>query len=141
MQAAVGLSQLAKLPGFIARRRANFSTLRRLLEPFQGALQLPEALPAADPSWFGLPLTVRPESPVSRRELIRALEAARIGTRLLFGGNLLRQPGYLDIPRRVLGDLPGADAVMERTFWLGVYPGLTDPMLEHMAATLGRALA
>ena len=140
MQAAVGLSQLAKLPDFIARRRANYRTLRQLLAPFQDALILPEALPGADPSWFGLPLTVREDSPVSRQTLIRGLEAAKVGTRLLFGGNLLRQPGYLRIPRRVVGDLAQADAVMNRTFWLGVYPGLTEPMLRHMAGTVGTLL-
>jgi CDP-6-deoxy-D-xylo-4-hexulose-3-dehydrase len=141
MQAAVGLSQLAKLPGFITRRQANYRTLRRALEPFQDALILPEALPEGEPSWFGLPLTVREGSPVTRQALIRGLEAARIGTRLLFGGNLLRQPGYLGIPRRVVGELRQADAVMHRTFWLGVYPGLTGPMLGHMVDTLGRLLS
>ena len=140
MQAAVGLSQLAKLPDFIARRRANYRTLRGLLEPFQDALILPEALAGADPSWFGLPLTVREDSSVDRQALIRGLEAAKVGTRLLFGGNLLRQPGYLGMPRRVVGTLAQADAVMHRTFWLGVYPGLTEPMLQHMAGTLGTLL-
>ena len=140
MQAAVGLSQLAKLPGFIQRRKANYQTLRRLLEPLQGVLQLPEALPGAEPSWFGFPLTLREGSPVSRQALIRALEGAKVATRLFFGGNLLRQPAYRDIPRRVVGDLRNADTVMNRTFWLGVYPGLTDPMLHHMADTLARTL-
>ena len=140
LQAAVGVSQLAKLPGFIAQRRANYRTLRALLEPFQDALILPVALPGAEPSWFGLPLTVREDSPITRQALIQGLEAAKVATRLLFGGNLLRQPGYLGIPRRVVGDLAQADAVMERTFWLGVYPGLTEPMLRHMAGTIGTLL-
>ena len=140
MQAAVGLSQLAKLPDFIQRRRANYRTLRRLLEPLQDLLLLPEALPGAEPSWFGLPLTLREGCPVTRRQVIQALEQAKVATRLLFGGNLLRQPAYLDIPRRVPGDLRNADTVMERTFWLGVYPGLSDAMLAHMAATLAGCL-
>ena len=140
MQAAVGLSQLAKLPDFIRRRRANYQTLRRLLEPLQGSLLLPEALPGAEPSWFGFPVTLREDCPVSRNTVIQALEAAKVATRLFFGGNLLRQPAYLGIPKRVVGDLRTADAIMERTFWLGVYPGLTEPMLAHMAATLAQSL-
>jgi len=139
MQAAVGLSQLAKLPGFIERRRANFAFLRQRLEPLGERLILPEALPAARPSWFGMPLTVRPGA--SRRALIQALEGARVATRLLFGGNLLRQPAYRDIPHRVVGTLDQCDAVMRDTFWVGVYPGLGEAQLAHIADVLGAALA
>jgi len=140
LQAAVGVSQLAKLPGFIAQRKANQAFLCERLEPLRESLVLPEVLPGAKASWFGLPLTVREGCPVTRTQLIRGLEAARIGTRLLFGGNLLRQPGYLGVPRRVVGDLGQADAVMNRTFWLGVYPGLTSEMLGYVADTLSRLL-
>jgi CDP-6-deoxy-D-xylo-4-hexulose-3-dehydrase len=141
MQAAVGLSQLQKLPGFIERRRANYARLRRALEGLQDDLILPEATAGAEPSWFGLPLTLREGARRSRPEVIRALEADRIGTRLLFGGNLLRQPAYRDVPRRVAGALDQADRVMARTFWIGVHPGLTGPILDFMAQALGRALA
>lgn len=141
MQAAVGLSQLKKLPGFIEARNRNFDALTRLLAPFQDTLVLPEATPGANPSWFGYLLTVREGARRSRNELVQALDAHRIGTRLLFGGNLLRQPAYRDIPHRVAGTLEGADRVMRDTFWVGVYPGLTGEMLDHVAGTLAKILA
>ncbi|MGA2081020.1 MAG: lipopolysaccharide biosynthesis protein RfbH [Holophaga sp.] len=140
LQAAVGVSQLAKLPDFIARRRANFAWLRRALEPLQHALVLPEATPGAEPSWFGLPLTCRDGSSQTRNQVVQALEEARIGTRLLFGGNLLRQPAYRDVPHRVVGSLDESDRVMNSMFWLAVHPGLTEPMLEHMSRTLAQIL-
>jgi CDP-6-deoxy-D-xylo-4-hexulose-3-dehydrase len=139
MQAAVGLSQLAKLPGFIRARRANYAQLRKALEGLEGLI-LPEATPGSEPSWFGLPLTLGPRARKSRPEIVRALEARRIATRLLFGGNLLRQPAYRDVPHRVVGALDQADRVMERTFWIGVHPALTPPMLDFMARSLGEAL-
>jgi len=138
MQAAVGCAQLKKLPGFVAARRANFGHLRRALEPLADRLILPEATPGADPSWFGFPITVR--DPGERNRLVRGLEAARIGTRLLFGGNLLRQPAYRGIPHRVAGTLAGADQVLHGTFWVGVFPGLTPAMLDHIAGTLATLL-
>jgi len=134
------VSQLAKLPDFIARRRANFAWLRRALEPLQHALVLPEATPGAEPSWFGLPLTCRDGSSQTRNQVVQALEEARIGTRLLFGGNLLRQPAYRDVPHRVVGSLDESDRVMNSMFWLAVHPGLTEPMLEHMSRTLAQIL-
>jgi CDP-6-deoxy-D-xylo-4-hexulose-3-dehydrase len=140
LQAAVGVSQLAKLPEFIARRRANHAYLRRALEPLQEYLILPEPEPHSEPSWFGMVLTLRDGCRRDRAEVIRALEAARIGTRMLFGGNLLRQPAYRGIPHRLAGTLAGADRILERTFWVGVHPGLTEPMLDHIAATLAKAL-
>ena len=136
MQAAVGLSQLDKLEGFIARRRANFQYLLARLQSLAPFLILPEPTPHSDPSWFGFPLTLREDAPLTRNELIRHLDARKIGTRLLFGGNLLRQPAFLDTPRRVAGDLAVADAIMNRTFWVGVYPGLTEPMLDYLADQL-----
>jgi len=141
MQAAVGLSQLRKLPGFIERRKANYDRLRRGLEGLQADLVLPEATAGAEPSWFGLPLTLREGARRGRPEVIRSLEADRIATRLLFGGNLLRQPAYRDVPRRMVGTLDQADRVMERTFWIGVHPGLSGPMLDFMVEGLERALA
>src|SRR5439155_3332304 len=125
MQAAVGVSQLRKLPRFVEARRANFAYLRAGLEPFADSLLLPEPTPNGNPSWFGFPITVKDASPVGRDQLVRAVEARRIGTRLLFGGNLLRQPAYRGAAFRVVGDLANADRVMNHTFWIGVYPGVT----------------
>jgi CDP-6-deoxy-D-xylo-4-hexulose-3-dehydrase len=136
MQAALGASQLTKLPEFIARRKANFSYLRNKLEPLQDMLILPEATKGADPSWFGFPIGIREGAPISRIELTRALEAKKIGTRLLFGGNLIRQPAYEDREYRVIGSLPNTDYVMNHVFWIGVYPGLTKEMLDFVAATV-----
>ncbi|WP_306591452.1 lipopolysaccharide biosynthesis protein RfbH [Geothrix sp. 21YS21S-4] len=140
MQAAVGLSQLDKLEGFIARRRENFRGLRARLAHLESFLMLPESLPDANPSWFGFPLTLREDAPVSRNRLIQYLESRKIGTRLLFGGNLLRQPAFKGVPHRVAGPLDGCDAIMNRTFWVGVFPGLTPPMLDHIASALEAGL-
>ena len=138
MQAAVGCAQLAKLPGFIEKRKANYKFLRHALEPLQDALILPEATLWSEPSWFGFPITLKIDD---RPKIIKALEAAKIATRLLFGGNLLHQPAYQDIPHRVVGTLEGADRVMRDTFWVGVYPGLAFPMLAHIANVLLGALS
>lgn len=140
MQAAVGLSQLKKLPSFLEARHRNFSRLMGRLEALGRWLQLPEWHPEAEPSWFGFPLTLRREAPLDRRTLVRELEARHIGTRLLFGGNLLRQPAYRGIPHRVVGGLEGADLVMARTFWVGVYPGLLDEHIDFLAMTLSSLL-
>jgi CDP-4-dehydro-6-deoxyglucose reductase, E1 len=139
MQAAVGVSQLRKLDRFVAARRANFEYLRARLLPLSDLLVLPEATPGSEPSWFGFPLTLREACPVDRRTVVSFLEQRKIGTRLLFGGNLLRQPAYAGIPHRTAGRLTGADAVMERTFWLGVYPGLTRPMLDWVVGSIFEA--
>jgi len=136
MQAAVGLSQLDKLPEFIHQRNANFAYLLEQLKPLEEFLILPEANSDSEPSWFGCPLTVRDGAPKTRNELVRALDQAKVGTRLLFGGNLLRQPAYKTIEQRSLGDLEGADRVMNSTFWIGVFPGLTHPMLDHAVRML-----
>ena len=133
MQAAVGCSQLAKLPDFIAKRKANYAFLRHALEPLQDELILPEATPGSDPSWFGFPITLKI---ADRLHVLKELESAKIATRLLFGGNLLRQPAYQGIPCRVVGGVAMADRVLNDTFWVGVYPGLTYPMLAHIANTL-----
>src|SRR5215469_16866755 len=136
MQAALGLSQITKLPDFIARRKANFQYLRKALAGVEGSLILPEATPHSDPSWFGFPIGVREDASFRREDLIRALESKKIGTRLLFGGNLLRQPAYKDCEHRVADGLPNTDFVMNNVFWVGVYPGLTQPMLDFVAATI-----
>jgi len=136
MQAALGASQLTKLPTFIARRKENFAYLRQKLQPLEDVLVLPEATRSADPSWFGFPIGVRQDAPFRREALTRALETVKIGTRLLFGGNLTRQPAYLNAEYRIVGDLPNSDYVMNSVFWVGVYPGLTPPMLDFVAQTL-----
>jgi CDP-4-dehydro-6-deoxyglucose reductase, E1 len=132
MQAAVGLAQLAKLPSFIEARKRNWRLLREGLERYADDLILPEPTPDTDPSWFGFLITVRPEASFSRAELVGHLEQNRIVTRLLFGGNLTRQPAYADIDRRVVGDLANSDLIMARTFWIGVYPGLDERRIEYV---------
>ncbi|MFZ0394971.1 MAG: lipopolysaccharide biosynthesis protein RfbH [Terracidiphilus sp.] len=141
LQAALGLSQIKKLPGFIARRKENFSYLKELLQPLEDVLLLPEATPGSDPAWFGFPIAVRENAPFKREELIRELEQKRIGTRLLFGGNLLRQPAYQGCEHRAIGALPNSDFVMNRVFWIGVYPGLTRPMLDHIGNVMREFVA
>jgi CDP-4-dehydro-6-deoxyglucose reductase, E1 len=140
LQAAVGVAQLAKLPEFVRRRRRNFAFLRERLADLADRVILPEATPGGDPSWFGFPITLREESPVSRLDLVRELESHAVATRLLFAGNLLRQPAYRDIPRRVAGPLDRSDLVMRQTFWVGIYPGLSEQHLEHTANCLHAAL-
>jgi CDP-4-dehydro-6-deoxyglucose reductase, E1 len=141
MQAALGLSQLDHLEHFIHSRRDNFRYLREALEPMKDVLMLPAATEGADPSWFGFPLGVRADAPFTRDQLVRALEAEKIGTRLMFAGNLLRQPAYQEIKFRQIGDLPNTDYVMRNVLWLGVFPGLTRPMLDHIAGTIARFTA
>lgn len=136
MQAALGLSQIEKLPAFIERRKHNFQYLRAALKPLEDVLILPEATPGSDPSWFGFPIGVRENAPFRREELTRALENRKIGTRLLFGGNLTRQPAYTESSYRVVGDLRNTDYVMNNVFWIGVYPGLTEEMLRFVAETI-----
>ena len=132
MQAAVGVAQLDKLDSFIAARRANWKYLYNGLKPFEEFLILPKATKNSTPSWFGFPITVRPDGPFTRNQLVRHLEDHRVGTRLLFGGNLLRQPAYKGHPHRVVGPLTNADIITDCTFWIGVYPGLTREMLDFV---------
>jgi CDP-4-dehydro-6-deoxyglucose reductase, E1 len=136
MQAALGLSQIEKLPRFIESRKENFRHLHSALKPLEDVLMLPEATPGSDPSWFGFPIGIRRNASFTREELIRALDAQKIGTRLLFGGNLLRQPAYESCEYRVLGSLPNTDFVMNNVFWVGVYPGLTPAMLGFVAEAI-----
>jgi CDP-6-deoxy-D-xylo-4-hexulose-3-dehydrase len=136
LQAAAGVAQLAKLPRFIEARRRNFTMLREGLDDLQECFVLPEATPGSEPSWFGFPIGVRDDAPLSREEIVRELESRRIGTRPLFGGNLLEQPAYRNINRRVVGELRTTDFVMRRVFWIGVYPGLSEPMLRYVIDSL-----
>jgi CDP-6-deoxy-D-xylo-4-hexulose-3-dehydrase len=132
MQAAVGVSQLKKLPGFIEKRRANFRALREGLKDLKEFFILPEATPGSDPSWFGFPLAVRSDAPFTRNQVIAFLESRKIATRLLFGGNLLRQPAYQNIKHRVVGSFTNTDFIMNQVFWIGVYPGITSQMIEYV---------
>lgn len=136
MQAAVGVAQMKKLPHFIEVRKRNFALLKEALGGLEEFLILPNATPGSDPSWFGFLLSVREGAPFTRNEIVRYLNDKKIGTRLLFAGNLLRQPAYRDIEHRVIGELPNTDRVMNQTFWVGVFPGLTPPMMQYIADTI-----
>jgi CDP-6-deoxy-D-xylo-4-hexulose-3-dehydrase len=134
MQAAVGVAQLKKLPQFVAARRANFRALYDGLRELEEFFILPEATPNSDPSWFGFPLAVRPGAPFTRNDAVTFLEGRKVATRLLFGGNLVRQPAYKGVAFRTAGDLANSDFVMSNVFWVGVYPGLTPAMIDYMLA-------
>lgn len=132
MQAACALAQLDRLDDFIAARKANYAYLRNKLKSCEEFLHLPEATPNADPSWFGFPLVLKESSGVKRVDLLNYLDQNKIGTRLLFAGNLIRQPYMLGRNYRVSGELTNTDIVMNQTFWLGVYPGLTNEHLDYV---------
>jgi CDP-6-deoxy-D-xylo-4-hexulose-3-dehydrase len=133
MQAAVGLAQLERLEGFIETRKRNFRHLHARLAPLAGRLMLPAATPGSDPSWFGFPMTLLPSVGRTREELTRHLDRHKVGTRLLFAGNLTRQPYFQGRVHRISGALQNTDTVMARTFWIGVYPGLSLDMLDYAA--------
>ena len=135
MQAAVGVAQLKKLPDFIEARKKNFATLRAALSELADFFVLPEATPGSDPSWFGFPLMVRSDAPFGRTELVTFLEQKKIASRMIFGGNLVRQPAYRNIRHRVVGNLSNADRTMNQAFWIGVYPGLAAEMLQYMISS------
>ena len=135
MQAALGLTQMKKLDGFIAARNKNFDYLYSRLNGVEGLI-MPKATEHSEPSWFGFPITLDPKHPVNREELLRFLDSKKIGTRLMFAGNILKQPAYKDVDFRVVGDLTNTDIVMMRTFWVGVYPGLTEPMLDYIVENI-----
>jgi CDP-6-deoxy-D-xylo-4-hexulose-3-dehydrase len=132
MQAAVGVAQLKKLPGFIGKRKENFKALLGGLEKHGKYLLLPRATPCSEPSWFGFPILVKEDAPFGRAEIVGFLEDSRIATRMLFGGNLIKQPAYDGIRHRVAGTLENTDRVMDDLFWIGVYPGLTPPMIDYV---------
>jgi CDP-6-deoxy-D-xylo-4-hexulose-3-dehydrase len=135
MQAALGLSQLKKLDHFVARRKENFAHLAARFAGVEGLI-LPVATPKSDPAWFGFPITLADDLAIDREDLMRFLEVRKIGTRLIFAGNMLRQPAYRDIEHRVVSDLANSDTVMTRSFWIGTYPGLTADMLDYMADSI-----
>lgn len=139
MQAAVGVSQLEKLPAFIDARKHNFKRLHAGLRDLEDVLILPQATRNSDPSWFGFPITIRPETNIRRVDFVQFLEQRKIRTRQLFGGNLLRQPAYQNVPHRVVGDLTNTDIIMNHTFWIGVYPALGDVQVDYMVDVLHEA--
>jgi len=132
MQAAVGVEQLKKLPVFIQRREENFNVLYQGLKKYENYFFLPEPTPNSEPSWFGFPILVRGDAPFSRENIVKYLEEKKIATRMLFGGNLLKQPAYKEIHCRVVESLTNTDCVMNNLFWIGVYPGLTKEMADYV---------
>lgn len=145
MQAAIGCEQLKKFPLFIERRRSNWQRLRRALAPAADKLVLPEACPGSEPSWFGFLITLRPGSGLVREEVIRHIEGKNVQTRLLFSGNLIKHPCFNEMREsgegyRVVGGLENTDYIMENTFWVGVYPGMTGEMIDYMAEVILEAV-
>jgi len=136
MQAACGLAQLDKAPMFIDQRKRNFTSLREQLADCEEFLILPQATEGADPSWFGFPITLRKNAPVARVDLLTYLDQEKVGTRLLFAGNLVRQPYMAGRHFRVSGELKNTDTVMSDTFWIGVQPALSQTMLEWSAGKI-----
>src|SRR5262249_14685650 len=132
VQAAIGRQQLRKLDDFVAARRSRHARLRASLAPYEEYLILPQATRFSEPSWFGLLLTVRESAPFTRHHLVQFLESRQIQTRQLFGGNLLRQPAFQNVEYRAVSNLSNTDRIMNQSFFVGVYPGLTDEMLAYM---------
>ena len=135
MQAALGVTQLAKVELFIQKRKDNYEYLKKHLSIVEG-LSIAQATPNSEPSWFGFPITLDPIHPVNREDLLRFLDSRKIGTRLLFAGNITKQPAYKDVDFRVVGDLTNTDVVMTRSFWVGVYPGLTTQMMDYVIESI-----
>jgi CDP-6-deoxy-D-xylo-4-hexulose-3-dehydrase len=140
IQAALGVSQLRKLDRFIQRRKENFNFLYKGLHNIE-ALMMPKATEHSDPSWFGFPITIDPAHPANREDLLRFLDERKIGTRLMFAGNIIRQPAYAGVDFKIIGDLSNSDIVMQRSFWIGVYPGLTTQMLEYVIDSISEFLS
>lgn len=138
MQAAVGCAQLKKLNGFIQARKKNFDYLYNHLKQYKKYFILPETQRNSEPSWFGLPLLIREDAPFSRADIVQYLEENKIATRMLFGGNLIRQPAYEQLTYRLVGKLVNTDLVMSNLFWIGVYPGLKGEHIRYMAKVFDR---
>lgn len=138
MQAAVGIAQLKKLPFFIKKRKENFNLIYKFLEQYKKYLILPKIEKNSEPSWFGFPILVKETSPFTRNEIVNYLEKNKIATRMLFGGNLIKQPAYQNIKKRIIGTLKNTDLVMNNLFWIGVYPGITKKKMNYIIWTFNR---
>ena len=138
MQAAVGMAQLEKLPGFIEKRKENFSGIMNGLKKYENYLIMPIATKESDPSWFGFPITVKVNTKFSRNELTIFLERNMVMTRLLFAGNVTKQPAYLDVDYRAVGKLENTDYIMNNTFFIGVYPGIDKKQIDYMVRTFDK---
>ena len=136
MQAACGLAQMDRIEGFIDKRKKNFNYLKKGLQPFSDLIILPEATKNSDPSWFGFPITIKPESRINRIDLLRFLDNHKIGARLLFSGNIIRQPYFKNLNYRIFSELTNTDVIMNHSFWLGVYPGINEKMLDFIIAKI-----
>jgi CDP-6-deoxy-D-xylo-4-hexulose-3-dehydrase len=135
MQAAIGVAQLKKLPSFIEKRRANFEKIKTLLKPFEEFLYLPVATANTNPSWFGFPITIKVNDRFTKNQLTAHLEAAKILTRQLFAGNMIRQPAFKDVKYRIVGELKNTDYIMANTLFIGVYPGINEEMITYIGQT------
>lgn len=140
MQAAIGVEQLKKVTGFIQKRKENFATLSNGLKKYENFLVLPQPTKQSDPSWFGFPIMIRDDAPFTRRDIVSFLEEQKIATRMLFGGNLLKQPAYSDISYRLAGSLENTDCVMNKLFWIGVYPGIGEEQNIYILKTFRKFL-
>jgi CDP-6-deoxy-D-xylo-4-hexulose-3-dehydrase len=141
LQGALLMAQMKKLPGFIEARKTNWRFYREALAKWNEWLLLPEPTPGSDPSWFGFLVTVREGAPFTRGELVAWLESRKIATRMLFAGNMTRQPAFKDAPHRIVGELKNTDRVMRDTFWIGVWPGITAEMREWVVASFAQFIA
>ena len=132
MQAAIGLGQIEKLPEFIEIRKRNFLYLKNKLQKFENNLILPESTPQSEPSWFGFPITVKESASFTKNNLVNYLASKMIDTRPLFAGNITKQPYFENISHRIIGSLTNTDLIMNNTFWIGVFPGLTKDMIDYV---------
>ncbi len=138
MQAACGLAQLTRLDDFVQKRKDNFNYLKAKLQECSEFLILPQATPNSEPSWFGFPITVKETAGFTRGELLAYLDDNKVGTRLLFAGNVTKQPYMQGRSYRIVGELSNSDRIMNQTFWVGIYPGLTQEMLDYTAEVIGQ---